>query len=425
MPNYHNLLNFMTITIRLISLLLVISVSFGISACNSQNVTNNPGEDNDEDREQQNETRVYYSMDEFVMGVDLSYVNQILDNGGAYRDSGSVENPYEIFNEHGANVTRLRLWHHPDWVRDEVYQDQNVPLYSGLNDVEKSIKKAKEQGMAVNLDFHYSDIWADPGTQEIPEAWREITDLEVLKDSVYRYTRQTLTTLDEKGLMPEMVQIGNETNCGMMHSEAPTEFPDLNVCDGGHWQNLGTVINSGIQAVREVATASATDTKVILHIAQPENVEWWFQNLTTTGGVTDFDIIGFSYYSPWSDVPLEEVSEYVLSFRQNFDKEVMIMETAYSWTLQNADNYGNIFGENSLVEGYAATKQGQLNYMTDLTQEVIDGGGKGVFYWEPAWITSDMKDLWGTGSAWENNALFDFNGEVHQGIWYMTQDYNF
>lgn len=278
--------------------------------------------------------------------------------------------------------------------------------------------------MEVNLDFHYSDIWADPGTQEVPEAWKDITDIEVLKDSIYQYTKATLEYLDSKGLMPEMVQVGNEINCGMMITDTGPDFPALNVCDG-HWQNQGAVINSAIEAVREVSASSDIDTKIILHIAQPENVNWWFSNMTATGGITDFDIIGFSYYSPWSSELLDEVSEHVSNWKQNYDKEVMIMETAYSWTMQNADRYGNIFGESSLVQGYPATISGQRNYMIDLVQEVIDGGGSGIFYWEPAWITSDMQDLWGTGSSWENNALFDFEGNVHEGIRFMTYSYSF
>jgi len=103
----------------------------------------------------------------------------------------------------------------------------------------------------------------------------------------------------------------------------------------------------------------------------------------------------------------------------------MIVETAYLWTLENADNYTNIFGQNSLESSYSASKDGQLKYFIDLTQAVIEGGGSGVMVWEPAWITSNMKDLWGTGSSWENNAFFDFEGELHRSIDFMTTDYEF
>lgn len=392
------------------------------SACNSQG----GNDDGNENGGQEPTERVVYDVDEFAMGVDLSYVNQVLDHGGVYRDSTGAEvNPYAHFAERGANVVRVRLWHDPEWVQEEVYEDSDVPLYSGLDDVTKTIRKAKAQDVAVNLDLHYSDVWADPETQEVPEAWRDVERLEVLKDSVYQYTKRTLQHLNQEGLMPEMVQIGNETNCGMMYTDAPSGFPELNVCNGGHWGNLGEVLNSGIQAVRDVAENSDVDPKILLHVAQPENVEWWFDNVTSEGGVSDFDVVGFSYYAPWSDVPLEEISDHVSTFNQAYQREVMILETAYPWTMESADDYGNIFGEDSRVDGYPVTPEGQKAYVIDLTQEVIDGQGDGVMYWEPAWITSNMRDLWGQGSAWENNAFFNVQGRELPVFDFLTHPYSF
>lgn len=385
---------------------------------------NNSEQTENGDTDEKSSNSIHYSTDDFVMGADLSYVNQILDHGGTYSDSGSVENPYQIFSEHGANVVRLRLWHNPGWVQEEVYEEDSIPMYSGLEDVKKSIEQAKEHDMAVTLDFHYSDFWADPDRQDVPEAWQEITDLEVLQDSVYNYTQRVLEELDSEGLMPEFVQVGNETNCGMMITNARDDFPPLDGCED-HWENLGAVINSGIDAVRDVGAESDVDPQIILHIAQPENVEWWFDHIMDEGGVSDFDIIGLSYYSHFSETPMDELDDYISDFRRQFDRKVMIVETAYPWTTDNADDYGNIFGEDALEEGYPATKDGQRQYLIDLTQLVIDGGGSGVMYWEPTWISSDMKDLWGTGSSWENNALFDFDGKLHRGIDFMTYDYEF
>lgn len=361
---------------------------------------------------------VYYQADELVVGADLSYVNQVLDHGGTYSDSAGTRSPYAIFADHGANVARFRLWHDPSWVRTEVYGDPGVPLYSGLEDVAEAMDSAKQHGLQVNLDLHYSDIWADPGRQDVPEAWRHITDRAVLEDSVYAYTKATLEYLAGRGLLPEMVQVGNEINCGMLTTATGTGFPSLNVCQG-QWRNQGAVLNAGIRAVREVAP----DARVILHVAQPENVQWWFGNMTTTGGVTDFDVIGFSYYSRWSTEGLGSLADHIAAWRQAFGRDVMVLEVAYPWTLGNADGYGNLFDEAALVEGYAATPEGQLRYITAVVQQVIDGGGSGVFYWEPAWITSGMQDLWGTGSAWDNNALFDFQGRVHEGMRLFTWPY--
>jgi arabinogalactan endo-1,4-beta-galactosidase len=128
-------------------------------------------------------TRTFYSWSTFVMGADLSFANQVQDYGGIYKDSGAVVDPYLIFKNHGCNVVRVRLWNNPQWTAPL----NNGHLYSDLNDAEKSIKRAKDQGMAVNLDLHYSDTWADPSHQSIPAAWSGLS-LAVLKDSVYNYT---------------------------------------------------------------------------------------------------------------------------------------------------------------------------------------------------------------------------------------------
>lgn len=361
-------------------------------------------------------------MDDFHFGADLSYVNQILDHGGTYRDEGEARDPYRIFNDHGTTLVRVRLWHSPDWTKD-VYDPRGTQRYHDLADVEKTIARAKEEGMQVLLDFHYSDVWADPGRQEIPAAWRAITDIATLKDSVYQYTFNVLAALEGKGLAPEYVQTGNEINCGMLYTEADAQFPACNACDGA-WDNLSAVVNSAIDAVRGASANSSVETKIILHVADPKNVQWWFDNITSHG-VSDFDVIGFSYYPLWhTTVAVDQLGEQIRSFRQRYNKPVMILETAYPWTTDGADGYTNIFGGQAPLTGYPFTPEGQLNMMKAITREVKEGGGKGVIYWEPAWITSDMRDLWGKGSAWENCTFFDFDGNTISSIDYMKADYD-
>ncbi len=359
---------------------------------------------------------------DFYFGVDLSYVNQILDFNGEFMDEGEVRDPYRIFADNGANLARFRLWHNPQWTKD-IYGAEGKQMYNDLMDVEKSIASSKAQGMEVLLDFHYSDVWADPGKQEIPEAWKEITSIEVLKDSVYNYTYNSLKYLADKGLMPELVQVGNETNCGMMYTDAPEDFPKLNVCDG-NWANMGQVINSAITAVRDVADQEGEEIEVILHVADPVNVQWWFDNIIDEAKVTDFDIIGFSYYPIWhKGISINNLGNSVSEFKNRYQKEIMILETAYQWTPDGNDSYNNIFGAADAITGYPLTQGGQKSIMHDITQQVASGGGIGVIYWEPAWISSEMKDLWGQGSAWENCTFFDFSGSLHEGIDYMTDDY--
>lgn len=357
---------------------------------------------------------------DFLFGADLSYVNQVLDFGGTFKVSGAVTNPYKIFKDNGTNMVRLRLWHNPVWTK-EVYGEDGTQLYSDIMDVANAIEAARQQQLKVLLDFHFSDTWADPGNQKIPAAWQDIRNITVLRDSVYNYTSKTLNYLKTRSLLPEYIQLGNETNCGMLYTNAPAGFPACNGCNG-QWTNLRTVIKAGIQAIKDVAP----DSKIILHVADPVNVDWWFTNVMNGVEVNNFDIIGFSYYPLWhTGVPLLQISNNIAAFKSKFGKDIMILETAYPWTTAGNDSYTNLFGGQTALSGYPYTNAGQLALMKALTQEVIDGGGIGLIYWEPAWITSDMKDLWGTGSAWENNTFFDYSGELNSGIQFMTHTYKF
>ncbi len=354
-----------------------------------------------------------YSWTRFCMGVDLSYVNEIEDYGGIFSDSGRVSDPFRILKKYGANTVRVRLWYDPQWVGAIT----GGRLYSDLADAEKTIRRAREAGMAVNLDFHYSDSWADPGHQETPAAWSGLS-LAILKDSVYNYTLRVLNYLKSKDLTPEMVQVGNETNGGML-------FPAGQV-SGGIWTSFATLMQSGIRAVRDFSANSTIKPKIILHVAQMQHAQWWIDELVKKGRVSDFDILGISHYAKWSTFTgMDQIANRISSIRTTYGKQVMIVETAYPWTGGNADAYGNIFGPGDTVAGYPATVNGQFAYFRDLTQAVIRGGGTGLMYWEPAWITSGMKDKWGTGSSWDNCTLFDFTGSALPSARYMKAEYDF
>jgi arabinogalactan endo-1,4-beta-galactosidase len=211
-----------------------------------------------------------YTWDKFSMGADLSYVNEIQDAGGVYKDSNLVKDPFVIFKNHGTNTVRVRLWHNPTWK----LATSNGKLYSDLYDVEKTIKRAKAAGMAVNLDIHYSDDWADPAQQEVPAAWKNATAT-TIKDSVYNYTLSVLNYLKSKNLTPEMVQIGNENNNGMVH---PFGKPVNN-----SYKAFADIVNSGIKAVRDFSQNSTIKPQIIIHVAQLQNADWWTNNVITLG----------------------------------------------------------------------------------------------------------------------------------------------
>lgn len=357
--------------------------------------------------------KVFYSTDKFVMGADLSSVNGVQDNGGVYKDSAVTKDPFLIFKGHGANTIRVRLWNNPQWLA--AYNNGRV--YSDIADVEKTIQRAKAAGMAVSLDLHYSDQWADPGDQTIPAAWNGLS-LDVLKDSVYQYTLNVLNELKSKSLTPEFIQVGNETNQGML-------FPTGQVVND-NWTAFGTLLKSGIQAIRDFSGASAIKPQIILHVAEPENADYFANGVINKAGVTDFDILGISYYYVWSTfTSLNQVGTTISSLRSKYNKKTMIVETAYPWTDQYADSYTNVISGSTAFSGYDVSKDGQYKYMKDLTQQVITGGGSGIMYWEPAWISSGLKDKWGTGSSWENNTFFDFSGNTLPAIDFMVYAYQF
>jgi arabinogalactan endo-1,4-beta-galactosidase len=231
--------------------------------------------------------------------------------------------------------------------------------------------------------------------------------------------------LNDNGVMPKYVQIGNEINCGMLYTDASVNFPNCEVCDDESWANLGTVINAGIKGVRDVSEEAGVETEVILHIADPQHVTWWFDNIKLLGKVTDFDIIGFSYYPLWhTEVKLSQLAITVSGFRAKYAKEVMMVETAYPWTMNAGDGYANIFGTETPLTGFPFARKGQLDLLVAMSQEMMYAGGLGLIYWEPAWITSNMQTMYGTGSAWENCALFDYNGEVANLAWFTDYPYN-
>jgi arabinogalactan endo-1,4-beta-galactosidase len=328
------------------------------------------------------------------LGVDISYANEMDDCGAVYKAGGKTVDQYQYFKSAGANVARIRIWNDPDWTK-----------YSNLADVKRSIQRAKQAGMQVLLDFHYSDDWADGDKQLAPKAWAKLSTPDQAK-ALYAFTHDTLKTLNAEGLMPDLVQVGNETNGEIVSTLAKAKEPI-------RWDRNALLFNAGIKAVRDVSRETGTKPRIMLHIAQPENVEPWFE-AATKAGITDYDIIGISYYSKWSKRSMVQLGQTINRLRNTYAADVLVVETAYPFTTENADSSPNLLGEDSLIAGYPATPAGQKKYLVDLTQLVLASGGTGVFYWEPAWVsTAQCGTRWGKGSNWENAAVFDFKGQAN------------
>ena len=234
-----------------------------------------------------------------------------------------------------------------------------------------------------------------------------MNNTEALGNLLYNYTHTTLTELVNANLQPDIVQVGNEIN-GMILQQGDLQWPI-------NWTRNSSLINKGIKAVRDVASQTNNTIEVMLHIAQPENGLWWFEQ-ATANGVTDYDWIGLSYYPIWSEYTLDNVRTPLNTLIQTYNKRLMVVETAYPYTLQNLDPANNILGQSALINGYPATQLGQFNYLKKLKEEIENAGGEGLIYWEPAWVSTNCNTLWGQGSHWDNATLFDENNKPTLGM---------
>ncbi len=341
---------------------------------------------------------------DLYFGADLSFANEMDDCGAVYRENGAPKNLYALFKEHGANVARIRIWN-----------AGNPTKYSNLADVERSFKRAKALGMLTLLDFHYSDWWADGGKQIIPAAWAKIKDPKKLAQVLYRYTYDTLMALDRAGVMPDMVQPGNEINHEILDKGRWKTGPI-------NWKRNALLLNAAIKAIRDAGRKAGTHPKVMIQIAQPEyNLPWY--EAATRAGVTDFDMIGLSYYPKWSTNSFRGLGRTINLLRNRYPgKEVLVVETAYPWTLGGSAAASGLARDNQ-TPGYPATPEGQKRFLVDLSQAVIANGGLGVFTWAPDWVPALCRGNADRNVDWPSMTFFDDKGEVLPGIDYMREKY--
>lgn len=257
-------------------------------------------------------------------------------------------------------------------------------------------------GMRLLIDFHYSDTWADPEHQGKPAAWAEHS-FDQLQQDVFNHTLDVCNALKSAGVIPEMVQIGNEITPGLLLPDGSTRA----------WDALAALLKQGYTAVK----AFNPSTQVMLHIDKGgDNAasRVWFDNARVQG--VNWDVIGLSYYSFWHG-PLEAMLKNVADLKSRYAKPVIIVETAYPFTLADNDHEKNVIhSPDQLSPDYPATPSGQERNFRAVLNAAEFAGAIGVFYWEPTW-TAVAGNGWDptnpdSGDQWENQALFDFEGKA-------------
>lgn len=287
-----------------------------------------------------------------MLGADISFLPELENKGMKFYDTdGKEKDAITILKDHGLNYVRLRIFNDP--ARDSGYAPK-----TGFCDLQHTLqmaKRVKAAGMKLLLDLHYSDYWADPQKQYMPKAWHGKTISE-LKQAVYDYTKMVMQSLKDQGTVPDMVQVGNEINHGMI-------WPAGSV---NNFDDLAQLFFAGAQAVKAVSPS----TSIMLHIAlggQNDESKFFIDNMISRG--VDFDVIGLSYYPKWHNT-LADLDYNLNDLSHRYKKDVIVVE------------YSHLKRE-----------------VNELSFNVAGNKGRGSCIWEPL-------------STWEK--LFDRNGKANE-----------
>lgn len=309
---------------------------------------------------------------DFIMGMDISSVITELGSGVVYKDySGKEINNVTDFckflAENGINHIRVRVWNDP--------YDSNGNGYGGGNNDVATAKKiadaCRSAGIKMLVDFHCSDFWTDPSKQMVPKAWKDYT-VDEKAVAVEKFINESLNTIDASKDVVDMVQVGNETTGGFI-GETNTEA-------------MCKLFSAGSKGVKDYNS----DVKVVIHVESPQKntLTTWSDNLEKYN--VNYDILGTSYYPYWHGT-LSNLKDEISYVQTKHNKDAMVVETSYAYTLDDSDGHGNTVREGNNDDSADATEpftvQGQATFMRNLINAVNEADGLGVYYWEPAWIT--------------------------------------
>ncbi len=364
-----------------------------------------------------------------VRGVDISSLAEVEACGARFSDSGGVvRDMLEIAADAGTNLARVRIWEDP---RDSC----GYGYLGGGNDLATSLalaSRANALGMDVMVDLHYSDFWTDPKKQQVPKGWSATTLLEV-EDLVRGYTARVLGDFVDAGVAPSRVQIGNEVTNGMLwpwgrlpeyddRLRRRPEVRDHSLPDA--FDALAGLLRAGCEEARQVTPGA----RLSLHLDRGGDnhlYREWFDAITSRD--VSYDEIGLSYYPYWHG-SLDDLSANLTDLVTRYDKDVLVLETAYGYSPTGPEPAPTMFDETcARTGGFPATPEGQRGFLCALRRrlaQVPGSRGLGFVYWEPGWLAvpgtswaSDAGMVYGddiaqAGPSWSNQALFDTTGRA-------------
>jgi arabinogalactan endo-1,4-beta-galactosidase len=291
----------------------------------------------------------------YAIGADVSFLKQAEDSGFRFKENGKTKPGLEIFKEHGYNWIRLRLFHTPTELPNNL--DYTIAL----------AQQAKKHGFKFLLDYHYSDTWADPAKQFIPKAWEGKTQTELVT-AVFEYTKSTMIAFRDANVYPDMVQIGNEISHGMLWPNG--KLPE-------NWDNFSQLVQAGINGVNASCDNNSCP-EIMIHIDKGGDkgfTKYFFDKLNSYN--LKYDVIGQSYY-PWWHGNLLNLRECLNFTATNYNKNVILVEVAYNWTPTEYLDKKPPFPE---------SPAGQKEFLDEVNRIVLsipNERGVGIFWWEPA-----------------------------------------
>ncbi len=292
---------------------------------------------------------------DYAIGADLSFLRQAEEQGTAFKENGQAKPGLQIFKDHGYNWIRLRLFHTP------------TQLPNNLAYTLALVKDARKLGFKFLLNYHYSDTWADPGHQTLPRAWEGKSHAELVQ-AVFEYTRDTIVAFREAGVLPEMVQVGNEISPGLL-------WPDGKLPD--NWSNFAELLKAGIKGI-EAGCGTQPRPRIMIHLdkgGSKRATKSFFDRLNSYG--VNYDVIGQSYY-PWWHGSLLDLRENLMFMANEYQKDIILVEVAYCWRPTEYRKRSGPFPE---------TPEGQKQFLDEVNRLVLstpNNRGIGLFWWEPA-----------------------------------------
>ena len=333
-----------------------------------------------------------------IRGADISFALQEEAIGQRYSANSTVAPIEEILAASGANYVRLRVWVNPP------------PGYSDVAAALRLAARAKKAGLKLFLTLHYSDFWADSKRQEIPAAW-QAHDLPTLAATVRDYTRDVLRDFARQGTPVDMVQIGNEVTHGMLWPVGQV-YRD----SGEDWSGFTNLLKAGIDGAR-AGNEPNHHLSIVIHTdrgADNDGARYFLDHILAAG-ITSFDAIGLSYYPFWQG-PLSKLQSNLDDLATRYQKDLIVAETAYPWTLEGGHPAIGISEASELPDGaqFPPTVSGQEQYFRELRrvlEHVPDQRGVGLFLFEPGWLPGVGWEP-GAENPWVNLTAFDWNGRM-------------